>query len=56
MSDLNLFSCSFCGTAQKDAKKLIAGPQVYICDECVELCHEILKEDKEPKLPYDIED
>ena len=37
--------CSFCGKGQKQVKKLIAGPEVYICDECVELCNEILDEE-----------
>lgn len=37
--------CSFCGKAQNDVKKLIAGPNVYICDECVDLCREIITED-----------
>lgn len=37
--------CSFCGKTQQEVKKLIVGPGVYICDECVELCNEILKED-----------
>lgn len=37
--------CSFCGKTQQEVRKLIAGPGVYICDECVELCNEILKED-----------
>lgn len=37
--------CSFCGKAQDEVKKLIAGPSVYICDECVELCNDILKEE-----------
>ena len=37
--------CSFCGKNQHEAKKLIAGPSVYICNECVELCQEIVKED-----------
>ena len=36
--------CSFCGKTQDQVKKLIAGPDVYICDECVELCNEILDE------------
>ncbi|MGA1846168.1 ATP-dependent Clp protease ATP-binding subunit ClpX [Deferribacter abyssi] len=40
----NLY-CSFCGKHQDEVKKLIAGPNVYICDECVELCSEILQED-----------
>ncbi|MCB9664558.1 MAG: ATP-dependent Clp protease ATP-binding subunit ClpX [Alphaproteobacteria bacterium] len=37
--------CSFCGKSQKEVRKLIAGPSVYICDECVELCHDIITED-----------
>ncbi len=39
--------CSFCGKAQNEVKKLVAGPDVYICDECIELCNEILIEDLE---------
>ena len=39
------FSCSFCGKSQKEVKKLIAGPTVYICDECVELCQDIIAEE-----------
>ncbi|PPR44341.1 MAG: ATP-dependent Clp protease ATP-binding subunit ClpX [Alphaproteobacteria bacterium MarineAlpha5_Bin8] len=38
--------CSFCGKSQKEVKKLIAGPTVFVCDECVELCMDIIKEDK----------
>ena len=37
--------CSFCGKNQSEVKKLIAGPSVYICDECVSLCNDIIKED-----------
>ena len=37
--------CSFCGKSQEQVRKLIAGPGVYICDECVELCNEILDEE-----------
>lgn len=37
--------CSFCGKSQKDVRKLIAGPAVFICDECVELCNDVLKEE-----------
>ncbi|HAW70689.1 MAG TPA: ATP-dependent Clp protease ATP-binding subunit ClpX, partial [Firmicutes bacterium] len=37
--------CSFCAKAQDQVKKLIAGPGVYICDECIELCNEIIDED-----------
>jgi ATP-dependent Clp protease ATP-binding subunit ClpX len=42
----NLF-CSFCGKNQKEVQKLIAGPAVYICDECIQLCSEIIEEEKE---------
>jgi ATP-dependent Clp protease ATP-binding subunit ClpX len=38
-------NCSFCGKSQEEVKKLIAGPDVYICNECIELCNEILSED-----------
>ena len=41
----DLFKCSFCGKSQKQVKKLIAGPGVYICDECIELCNEIIEEE-----------
>ncbi len=37
--------CSFCGKHQKEVKKLIAGPAVYICNECVQLCHKIITEE-----------
>ena len=37
--------CSFCGKSQKEVKKLIAGPTVFVCDECVELCMDIIRED-----------
>ncbi len=42
--DSNL-SCSFCGKSQREVKKLIAGPTVYICDECIELCNDIIAEE-----------
>ena len=41
----NLF-CSFCGKNQKEVQKLIAGPAVYICDECIQLCSEIIEEER----------
>jgi ATP-dependent Clp protease ATP-binding subunit ClpX len=55
--------CSFCGKSQDEVKKLIAGPTVYICDECVELCNEIIAEEmyaeaeghSHPKLPTPVE-
>ena len=40
-----LLKCSFCGKSQKQVRKLIAGPGVYICDECIELCNEIIEEE-----------
>src|SRR5574344_2619707 len=43
--DDDKLKCSFCGKTQDQVKKLIAGPEVYICDECVELCNEILDEE-----------
>ncbi len=42
--------CSFCGKSQQEVRKLIAGPSVYICDECVELCNEIIAEDYEKEI------
>lgn len=44
-SNINL-SCSFCGKSQREVKKLIAGPTVYICDECIRLCNDIIAEEK----------
>lgn len=43
--DRGQLKCSFCGKAQEQVKKLIAGPGVYICDECIELCNEIIEEE-----------
>ena len=42
-----LLYCSFCGKSQNDVRKLIAGPSVFVCDECVELCNEIIREESE---------
>ena len=41
----DLLKCSFCGKTQKQVKKLIAGPGVYICDECIDLCNEIIEDE-----------
>ena len=41
----DLVKCSFCGKSQKQVKKLIAGPGVYICDECIDLCNDIIEEE-----------
>jgi ATP-dependent Clp protease ATP-binding subunit ClpX len=59
MSDKSALYCSFCSKTQHEVRKLIAGPSVYICDECVELCNDIIREeelvkqvpDTESKLP-----
>jgi ATP-dependent Clp protease ATP-binding subunit ClpX len=57
-TDTKSMYCSFCGKSQHEVKKLIAGPSVFVCDECVELCNEIIREevkeaapDQEAKLP-----
>ena len=47
-------SCSFCGKSQKEVKKLIAGPTVYICDECIELCNDIIAEEWEEERSREI--
>jgi ATP-dependent Clp protease ATP-binding subunit ClpX len=44
----DLLKCSFCGKSQKQVRKLIAGPGVYICDECIDLCNEIIEEELAP--------
>ncbi len=44
-SNKNILYCSFCGKSQHEVRKLIAGPTVFICDECVELCMDIIKEE-----------
>jgi ATP-dependent Clp protease ATP-binding subunit ClpX len=45
--DAGTLRCSFCGKGQKEVKKLIAGPGVYICDECIDLCNDIIDEEKD---------
>ncbi len=47
--------CSFCGKSQRQVKKLIAGPGVYICDECIDLCNEIIDEELVPTAAFDVE-
>ena len=51
----DLLKCSFCGKSQKQVKKLIAGPGVYICDECIDLCNEIIEEELSDtgEMPFD---
>ena len=51
MSDSkNTLYCSFCGKSQHEVRKLIAGPTVFICDECVELCMDIIREESKGGL------
>ena len=47
--DGKLLYCSFCGKSQHEVRKLIAGPSVFVCDECVELCNDIIREELEEK-------
>lgn len=54
--------CSFCGKSQNEVKKLIAGPTVYICNECIDICNEIITDDQQqetaarrPPLPKPVE-
>ncbi|TXG98770.1 MAG: AAA family ATPase, partial [Rhodocyclaceae bacterium] len=53
MSDSNekMLYCSFCGKSQNEVRKLIAGPQVFICDECIELCNDIIREETQSQSP-----
>jgi len=46
----NTLYCSFCGKSQQEVRKLIAGPTVFICDECVELCKDIIQEENKASL------
>src|SRR5712691_10202616 len=46
----NTLYCSFCGKSQHDVRKLIAGPSVFICDECIELCKDIIHEETKSSL------
>ncbi|MCB1582617.1 MAG: ATP-dependent Clp protease ATP-binding subunit ClpX [Marinicella sp.] len=48
--------CSFCGKSQQEVTKLIAGPSVFICDECVDLCNEIIRDEMEESLSESLED
>ena len=51
----DLLKCSFCGKSQKQVKKLIAGPGVYICDECIDLCNEIIDEELTAPAQLDLD-
>ena len=46
----NTLYCSFCGKSQHEVRKLIAGPTVFICDECVELCMDIIREENKSAI------
>ena len=50
-SQEKLLYCSFCGKSQHEVKKLIAGPSVFICDECIDLCIDIIRDDQPPEEP-----
>jgi ATP-dependent Clp protease ATP-binding subunit ClpX len=52
----DLVKCSFCGKSQKQVKKLIAGPGVYICDECIDLCNDIIAEEQSDTTELSFED
>jgi len=52
----DLLKCSFCGKSQKQVKKLIAGPGVYICDECIDLCNEIIEEELSDSPEMELEE
>lgn len=54
-SDQEQLLCSFCGKSQRQVKKLIAGPGVYICDECIDLCNEIIDEEMVDKVTLDLD-
>nr|HMS44860.1 ClpX C4-type zinc finger protein [Alphaproteobacteria bacterium] len=49
-TDNNNLYCSFCGKSQNEVRKLIAGPTVFICDECIELCTDIIKEETKTNI------
>lgn len=48
--------CSFCGKVQEQVKRLVAGPGVYICDECIELCNEIIEDEFSEELELELKD
>ena len=52
--DGKLLYCSFCGKSQHEVRKLIAGPSVFICDECVELCNDIIREELDEEALIEI--
>ncbi|NMA49976.1 MAG: hypothetical protein GX947_09495 [Tissierellia bacterium] len=55
-NDEKQLRCSFCGKPQEQVKRLIAGPNVYICNECIELCQEIIEEEFVDEFDYEMVD
>ncbi|HMS43899.1 MAG TPA: ClpX C4-type zinc finger protein, partial [Pyrinomonadaceae bacterium] len=45
-----ILRCSFCGKSQNEVKKLIAGPSVYVCNECIDICNEIINDDEQQEM------
>ena len=54
--DKGQLKCSFCGKTQEQVRKLVAGPGVYICDECIELCNEIIEEEFSEDVEVELKD
>ncbi|MDD2504162.1 MAG: ClpX C4-type zinc finger protein, partial [Clostridia bacterium] len=54
--DKKQLKCSFCGKTQDQVRRLVAGPGVYICDECIELCQEIIEEEFEDASELELKD
>ena len=54
--DKGQLKCSFCGKFQDQVKRLVAGPGVYICDECIELCNEIIEEELSEEVDFELKD
>lgn len=52
--DNEKLTCSFCGKTEDLVRKLVAGPGVYICDECIELCQEIVSEENASSVPEEL--
>ena len=54
IEDVNKIKCSFCGKAQEQVRRIIAGPGAYICDECIEICVQIINEDFADHVYFDL--
>ena len=55
-SDENMIRCSFCGKSGHEVNRIIAGPGVYICNDCIEICHDIVAEEASSKADLDVTD